>query len=360
MLSVANFSSSDEEDETNAYNLICYRRQIRIQSNIFSLPSSKFVSNFRLNKASFRYVLRTISQKLRDPSRSTCVPKTLRLAATLRILAEGSYQKGAGNDFNVGLAQPTMSCVFHECIDAMYSELCSKWITFKMSEREKMEIKEHFYGQTRFPGVIGCIDGTHIKILAPTLSERWKYYNRKGFYSLNVMVVCDHKLRIRYISPSHPGSAHDSLVWNVSDLKAYLAERYNNGERNTWLLGDAGYPLEPYLITPFRAAEEGSAESRFNTVHSKARNIVERTIGVAKNRFRCLLGARQLHYSPEMAAKITAVCAALHNICIHYKLDHSEFEIPLENQNSDGDYNENNGDMTATSIRLNIMNTMNV
>lgn len=57
-----------------------------------------------------------------------------------------------------------------------------------------------------------------------------EFYNAK-------LQVCDHKLRIRYISPSHPGSAHDSLVWNVSDLKAYLAERYNNGERNTWLLG---------------------------------------------------------------------------------------------------------------------------
>lgn len=115
--------------------------------------------------------------------------KTLRLAATMRILAEGSYQRGAGNDFNVGLAQPTMSIVFHECIDAMFTELCPKWISFKMNESEKTQIKEYFYEKTGFPGVIGCVDGTHIKILAPHLSERWKYYNRKGFYSLNVMVV---------------------------------------------------------------------------------------------------------------------------------------------------------------------------
>ncbi|KAI8118753.1 putative nuclease HARBI1 [Lucilia cuprina] len=179
------------------------------------LIKCKFVRNFRLNKPSFQYVLRTISPKLCDRSRSTSV-------TTLRILAEGCYQRSAGNDFNVGLAQPTTSCVFNECVDAMYSELCPKWVSFKMTEEEMLKIKEFFYRKTGFPGVIGCVDGTHIKILAPSLSERWKYYNRKGYYSLNAMVVCDHKLRIRYLSPHHPGSAHDSLVCSSNQTASVL------------------------------------------------------------------------------------------------------------------------------------------
>ena len=71
-------------------------------------------------------------------------------------------------------------------------------------------------------------------------------------------------------------------------------------------------------MTPYRSAEEGSAEALYNTKHAKARNIVERTIGVLKNRFRCLLGARQLHFKPEKAIKIVNICVALHNICIEY------------------------------------------
>lgn len=71
-------------------------------------------------------------------------------------------------------------------------------------------------------------------------------------------------------------------------------------------------------MTPYRSAQERSAEAIFNTKHAKARNIVERTIGVLKTRFRCLLGARQLHYNPAKAIKIANVCAALHNICIEY------------------------------------------
>lgn len=88
--------------------------------------------------------------------------------------------------------------------------------------------------------------------------------------------------------------------------------------------------------------------------------MVERTIGVLKNRFRCVLGARQLHYTPEMAAKITAVCAALHNICIHYKINSSEFDIPLEYENSDDDVQESLSDVSATNIRQNIMNSLNM
>lgn len=58
-----------------------------------------------------------------------------------------------------------------------------------MNEQEKWEIKEHFYKKKNFPGVIGCIDGTHIQIVALGVRERSKYYNRKGFCSLSTTVV---------------------------------------------------------------------------------------------------------------------------------------------------------------------------
>lgn len=171
-------------------------------------------------------------------------------------------------------------------------------------------------------------------------------------------------------------------MWNTSDLKEFLKTNYLNGETNTWLLGiknnvfivkpninlsyivgDAGYPLEPYLITPFRSAEDGTAESRFNYIHAQARNVVERAIGVLKNRFRCILGARQLHYKPKMAGKITSVCAALHNICIHYKIESTvepdeSTEIPSNEAMSN--LNENNEDATALNIRRRIMQSLNI
>lgn len=149
----------------------------------------RFISYFRLNKDAFKYVLEKIGSHLQEPKRRTSVPNVLKLAATMRILAEGSYQKSAGNDFNIGLSQSSISKVLKECIDVMYDELCPRWIYFHMDEYERDEIKDYFYRKTGFPGVIGCIDGTHVKILPPREEERFKYYNRKGFCSLNVTVV---------------------------------------------------------------------------------------------------------------------------------------------------------------------------
>lgn len=50
-----------------------------------------------------------------------------------------------------------------------------------------LEISTSFEDEGRFPGVIGLIDGTHIRIRAPE-NEPEAYINRKKFRSLNVQV----------------------------------------------------------------------------------------------------------------------------------------------------------------------------
>ena len=51
-----------------------------------------------------------------------------------------------------------------------------------------------FYQGGGFPGVIGCVDGTCIKIQAPHENEN-DVVNRKGFHSINVQAICNHKGR---------------------------------------------------------------------------------------------------------------------------------------------------------------------
>lgn len=101
----------------------------------------------------------------------------------------------------------------------------------------------------------------------------------------------------------------------MSTVHQYLQRRYENGNRNI-LLEDAGYPLQPWLITPITNAPINSPEGRFTARHNRARNVIERCFGVLKQRFRCLLKHRVLHYDHETASNIIYACVVLHNICI--------------------------------------------
>lgn len=88
----------------------------------------------------------------------------------------------------VGRSQPFP--IFCLRLDALETIIRRQRIKFEMPDAERNEAKIHFFEKTDFPGVIGCVDGTHITILAPNKEVHDMYFNRKGFYSLNAMIVC--------------------------------------------------------------------------------------------------------------------------------------------------------------------------
>lgn len=59
-----------------------------------------------------------------------------------------------------------------------------KWPT----EQEAMECAAFLEEKKGFPGVIGIIDGTHIKIEAPKENPE-SYINRKGYHSIQLQVI---------------------------------------------------------------------------------------------------------------------------------------------------------------------------
>ncbi|XP_065368832.1 putative nuclease HARBI1 [Calliphora vicina] len=261
---------------------------------------------------------------------STTVPPKIQLAATLSLLASGGFQHSVGNDFLIGISQSSICKITKRVVDEMERKLCPKFIKFNC--RNSDECKENFMSKYNIPGVIGCIDGTHFGLQKPR--NEHMFFNRKGFHSLNSMIICDHQYTILAINSKYGGAAHDSFVWKESEERIHLEQEYNNNLRNFWLLGDSGYPCEPWLLTHYRNPQENSMESKFNDIHSKARCIVERTIGILKARWKILCHEKRSRYSAEKIAQFSNVCAALHNICLQFKVPNYEDvqQTPLDTE----------------------------
>lgn len=132
--------------------------------------------------------------------------------------------------------------------------------------------------------LLGAVDCTHIKIVSRGGSRAEVFRCRKDFFSINVQVVCDAKLKIRDILARWPGSVHDSTIFNNSQLCALL-EAGHYGEY--FLLGDSGYFCKKYLLTPF-VRPATPMEENYNRAHIITRNTIERCFGVWKRRLPCL------------------------------------------------------------------------
>ena len=105
-----------------------------------------------------------------------------------------------------------------------------------------------FYKIAGMPQVIGAVDGSLIPIRAPHNQEHL-YVFHKGFHVINTMAVCNAQLLFTNFVCRWHGTVHDSAIFHVSMLHIHLE---GGGGRNGWLLGDHGYGIQPYLLTPFR------------------------------------------------------------------------------------------------------------
>ena len=130
----------------------------------------------------FVNLLNKYSIKLhRSTARSHSIAPTTQLAVALQFLATGTFQTVIASAHII--SQISVS----KCVTAATKALTSiapAYINFPNTTRQRV-IQEYFLKKYKFPLVLGCIDGTHVPILAPSKNEDI-YVNRKGFQSINI------------------------------------------------------------------------------------------------------------------------------------------------------------------------------
>lgn len=193
-------------------------------------------------------------------------------------------------------------------------ELAHKFIQWPTGEMIRSN-QEEFLLIANFPGVLGCIDGCHIRISAPH-DYADIYFNRKGFYSINMQAICDAQMRFIDIYAACPRSVNDARVWTLSTIKEKSLRNYEHYfPEQTHILGDKIYPVLFNLIPPFKDyGNIGIRERHFNKIHAQTREVIERAFALLVARFRRLkhLYLQNVAY----ASLIILACCCLYNICL--------------------------------------------
>ncbi|XP_056403204.1 putative nuclease HARBI1 [Hyla sarda] len=220
-------------------------RRFQIRLNLNSFTDEEVLQHFRLSKDSIRMLYEEIKLHIdRQTRRSHAICGRSKLLAVLHYLASGSFQYCIAS--KIGFTQPTFSRCLRQVVNAIVN-ISTNYIRFPYSISEREEVKLKFFQKYGMPLTIGLIDCTHIAIIPPAAEEQ-SYRNRKMFYSLNVQLICGPSGKILDVVARYPGGTHDSFVLSGRGIGQLFQSGYFGDDL---LLGDNGYRLTPWLLTPY-------------------------------------------------------------------------------------------------------------
>ncbi|KAH7978936.1 hypothetical protein HPB49_007446 [Dermacentor silvarum] len=134
------------------------------------------------------------------------------------------------------MAEPAASNTIQEVTEAIISVSARrKLVNFSLTPAAKDEAK----------AARASVRRRHVdrimKPEGPRPADTASFMSRKGYYALDVMVVCNSELCILVVDPRLPDSGHDSWMWQHNPLCARLAAQLQPGES---LLGEVGDATE--------------------------------------------------------------------------------------------------------------------
>lgn len=158
---------------------------------LLEADEQRFKEAFRVSKPLFHDICEALREKLEPLPNllSTKVPCSVekKVGMTLYKLATCGEYRTVGDVF--GVHKSTVHKHFYSVIKAINSTLMKEFIQMPDEERAQL-ISHRFKTICGIPQIIGCIDGSHIPILAPS-EGRKDFVNRKSWTSLVLQAVVD-------------------------------------------------------------------------------------------------------------------------------------------------------------------------
>ena len=173
---------------------------------------------FRMSVGDFKHLVDELKPSLKSRRGPKARVKKI-VCVTLKYLAHGDTFKQLQYDFGIG--QSTAHKYVRQGTKAL-SGIYKKHVYFPKTIEECDEIADGFRQCRGLPGVVGCIDGSHIRIpevFEGTCPRALDWFNRKKYYSMVILATCDHRLCFTDVTIGWPGSVHDARILTNSPCR---------------------------------------------------------------------------------------------------------------------------------------------
>ncbi|XP_048458017.1 putative nuclease HARBI1 [Rhincodon typus] len=305
-------------------------RVFRNRVSYLGLTEEQCLKRLRLSREAVTEVCHLVQGDIHGESIiRTALPVAVKVTAALNFYATGTFQAPTANI--TGISQFAVYRSIKEVTDALIRH-APTYLSFRSDEEQQRQ--QYFFTIAGFPKVQGIIDCMQVAICAPN-NNPMAYLNAEGYYSINAQIICDHRQKIMNVNACCPGGMHDFYILKQSEVPMIFE---GEGKLNGWLLGDLGYVLQPWLMTPLLLPGT-EAENRYNVGHAQTSRVIKQTFGLLKKRFKCLdRSGGALRYAPEKVSKIVTVCCMLHNIAMDsgLSLDSDEELQSIEDEEDHG------------------------
>lgn len=312
-----------------------------------SKSSKKIESVFKISRKTFNYICSLVKEDMIKSSPfSAANGKSLGLndqvAVALRRLGSGESLVIIGETF--GINQSSVSQITWRFIESM-EKRGLRHLKWPSTEAEMTEVKSKFEKMRGLPNCCGAIDTTHIAMCLPTVdNSNDVWYDSENNHSMILQAIVDPDMRFRDIVTGWPGSVSESSALRSSGF-FNLCEKGNRlsgkkiqlckgSELGEYIIGDVGFPLLPWLVTPYQGKHLSESKSEFNKRHFATRMVAQRALARLKEMWGILQGTM---WRPDTnrLPRIILVCCLLHNIVIDME-DEVQDEMPLTHHHDPG------------------------